>query len=246
MKKTIYNEKLNRCIFALVLFFVAGFILINIFYNIRNLESVLPMTKSTNQKIYQEYNAKEKSLPDAYLRSLIRERKITVPYKFSPYINYNPIEDEDERGASFKANYFRENNYSLYFSEYAKECCYDDNLPRIQELSDINSAIVPILEKDFTNIGLTNDLLRYTFLLNQESSKETTYFWYAWYYYSFAEEKDWYHYAYVQNGVEDSNSLVAVWDHEEQIYIMTEDYYINTFEPAAYKAISQLPEEVEK
>jgi len=243
MNRILEKHKLNKVFYVLVLTFLTGFILVNIIYNFRNLETVLPMTQTTNQKIYQESNINEKSLPDAYIRELIRDKEITVPYKFSPYINYNPIEDEDERGASFKANYFRENNYSLYFSEYAKKCNYDNTLPKIQELSDINGDIMPLIDKDFTNIGLTNDLLRYTFLLNQETSKETTYFWYAWYYYSFAEEKEWYHYAYLENGIEDSDSLVAVWDHEEQLYIMTREYYDSTFSEVAKKAISRLPEE---
>ena len=133
-----------------------------------------------------------------------------------------PIVSEEERGSGFVRNYYIECNYTRYFSEYSGKCYIDESLPRVDEVgsSGINMD-------DFTDLGIANDMLRYTFLLNREHSKETKYFWYSWYYYSFAEEEDWFPHIYVNFDSCDEKHLVALWDDKENLYLMGRSYYEN-------------------
>ena len=80
--------------------------------------------------------------------------------------------------------------------------------------------------KEFNDLGIANDMLRYTFLLNKEHSKETKYFWYSWYYYSFAQEESYFPHVYVKiDEVADADELVAIWDEGENLYVTTRNDY---------------------
>ena len=96
----------------------------------------------------------------------------------------------------------------------------------------MNEAVGEVMEarrNDFNDLGIANDMLRYTFLLNKEHSKETKYFWYSWYYYSFAREESYFPHVYVMmDEVVDADELVAIWDEGENLYVMTGDYYENS------------------
>ena len=203
--------------------YAIAFIASSIYYNEVHLPDELPMRSVTDQHIYQKEDEADGRLPDAYLRELIRYKKIRVPYEIRPYSYYNPIEDEEERGAGFVADYYIEENYARYFKEYSAGITVDESLPKTDQVAQLMGAGTP---EGFSDLGIANDMLRYTFMLNKENSKETRYFWYSWYYYSFADDEDHFPRIYVDKaGCEGSDELVAIWDKGENLYIMgAEDY----------------------
>lgn len=223
---------IKRIYAVMVVFVTALSVIISLYYNFSMLESVLPMTGSLNQHIYQKINEQEESLPDARLRAVVRDKSVYVPYEVKEYTsdNYEILNTEDERTDKFKAVYYRENNYARYFNEYSGACIYDDTLPIMAKVSDYVDTIANDDSfEGFTRVGNTNDLLRYSFMLNKENIKETAYFWYAWFYHSFAVEKNYYSFMYFSDDVDAASELVAVWDKRENLFVMSRDYYETSF-----------------
>lgn len=216
-----------------VLGFAVLCIILSFFYNVRNLGKLLPMSMTTNQMIYQELNSAEKSLPDAYLRNLIKDKTVIVRNDIRTYDYYDKEEDEELRGNQFNRKYYVDNNYTRYFMEYAGKTEIDESLPGYYLLTAFLTEYKDIHSEEITEIGYANDLLRYSFLLNDEGIQESAYFWYSWYYYSFAEEKGVYSRIRLidKEKCEDSERLVAVWDYKDRLFIMTEDYYKNEMLP---------------
>ena len=201
------------------------FSIASLIYNNNALSKIFPVRLFTDQHIYQDEDYVNKERPDAYLRELIRYKSVYVPYDVKLYEYYNPIRDENERGSGFVRRYYTENNYTRYFKEYSKACMTDATLP-------MNEAVGEVMEarrEDFNDLGIANDMLRYTFLLNKEHSKETKYFWYSWYYYSFAQEESYFPHVYVKmDEVADADELVAIWDEGENLYVTTRSDYENS------------------
>lgn len=198
------------------------FIILNIYYNAVYFQQMLPLRYTTDQHIHQLEDEEYGTMSDAYLRELIRNKEVLIPYEVQPYIVYNPVEDEDERGSEFNARYYFENNFARYFIEYAGNCNVDKTLVGIDDAAETVAAI----KSDFTDIGSCNDLLRYTFMLNQEDSKETKYFWYSWYYRVFAEDENHYPHIYIDKASSTAaKKLVAIWDKDENLYVMGIDKY---------------------
>lgn len=217
---------------VVLLGFTFVFAALNIYFNALSLKRILPMNYVKNQHFFQgEFKdgqvqadgaAESMAMPDAYLRELIRYKTVAVPYEVQEYSVYNPILDEEERGHGFVADYYFENNYTRYFMEYSQKAYCDLALPKL----DNTPECIEDIKDEFTLVGVTNDMLRYSFLLNQEHSKETKYFWYSWYYYSFAEEENHYPRLYVNlQDCEEHDELVAIWDREENLYLMSRERY---------------------
>lgn len=222
----------KRCI-AVMTVVILGIVL-NCFYNVRNLGKLLPMSMTTNQMIYQKLNEEEKSLPDAYIRDLIKDKTIVVRNDIKTYDQYDDEEDEDLRGNNFKRKYFVDNNYVRYFNEYAVGTEIDESLPGYYLLTAFLTEYKDEHADEITELGYANDLLRYSFLLNREGIQESAYFWYAWYYYTFAEEKS--RFARIRlidkEGCESSEKLVAIWDYKDRLFLMPDSYYKNELKPA--------------
>lgn len=224
LKSNQLSSKMKGLVLSLLM---GSFVLMNFYFNTLLLKNMLPMNCVRNQHIYQgnvqgvdkvEYMA----MPDAYLRELIRYKSVSVPYEVTEYKVYNPILDEEERGHGFVADYYFENNYTRYFMEYSGKGLCDKTLPKLDEVD----AFIDNYKQEFTDIGITNDMLRYSFLLNQEHSKETKYFWYSWYYFSFSEEENHYPHMYVNTkDCEEHDELVAIWDRDENLYIISREKY---------------------
>lgn len=198
----------------------AVFLCLNLFYNYRNLDAVNPMTQVKSQTLYQSENLENEVYPDSFLRLLIHDKTILLPTQVQLYSDYNSYGMEELEGNYFSNHYLIDNNYLRYFMVFSKGTEIDETLP---ENMDLN---MDAHKQDFNTLGIGNDLLRYSFLLNDEGIQEATYFWYSWYYYSFAEEEEYYPGVYVnEEGLIDAEKLVALWDKEENLYLMSEDYY---------------------
>ena len=200
------------------------FVIASLIYNSGGLTEIFPTRLFTDQHIYQSEDYEKKERPDAYLRELIRYKNVCVPYDVKLYEYYNPIKDENERGSGFVRRYYTENNYARYFREYSEDCETDISLP-------LTAAVGKVMDPDkygFSDLGIANDMLRYTFLLNKEHSKETKYFWYSWYYYSFAKEENMFPHVYVRlESCEPADELVTFWDEGENLYVMSRSDYEN-------------------
>ena len=59
----------------------AVFISMNLFANMDVIPDSLPMRHCVDQHIYQSRDMDMKSLPDAFIRELVRNREVTVPYR---------------------------------------------------------------------------------------------------------------------------------------------------------------------
>lgn len=182
--------------------------------------SDFPVYHAYNQRLYQNEFFEQKICPDVYIRELIRDKCVVIPYGVKLYKDYIGNLNEDERYVDFDMHYYRENNYSRYFQEYSKSCEIDKSLPKIEDMTKN-----PPPAEDFTEYGSAADMLRYSFLLNRESEKEMAYFWYSWFYYSFYNEKKWESHVKIMNGIEDSDTIIALWDLDENLYLMSPEYY---------------------
>ena len=189
-----------------------------IYNNSRGLDEELVMDSFTDQHIYQERFTESGMLPDSYLRELIRYRRVYVPYEVKDYSAYSETEEAD-RESEFSQAYYKENNLTRYFQEYAGECVSDGKLPGYERVTELKEADPEAFEEGFRDLGLINDMLRYSFICNKEGIRESAYFWYSWYYYSFAEHKSWYAHLYLQEGAEEAEDIVAIWDKRENLYI---------------------------
>lgn len=214
------NKITYEILFALL---AVAAIVFCIYTNSRGLDDELVMDGFENQHIYQERFRNEEMLPDAYLRELVRYKKVYVPYEVKTYEAYSDKAEED-RDSEFSQTYYKENNLSRYFFEYAGECEVDDKLLKFEEVTQLKEEKPELFEDNFEKIGLINDMLRYDFLTNQEATRESSYFWYSWYYKSFAEHKGWYAYLYADiEDVEGADELVAIWDKRENLYLMSKE-----------------------
>ncbi len=214
------------CRIVLLIIFGLLFVVASLVYNSEKLTDIFPVRLFTDQHIYQEEDYAKRERPDAYLRELIRYKQVYVPIDVKNYSFYNPIKDEDERGSGFVRRYYTENNYARYFKEYSKLCSVDVTLPQVDDVK----AVMDDRRDDFTDMGIANDMLRYTFLLNKEHSKETKYFWYSWYYYSFAIEENMFPHIYImKDSCEASDELAVFWDEGENLYVMGLSDYESSF-----------------
>ncbi|MBR6329720.1 MAG: hypothetical protein IKR68_08770 [Lachnospiraceae bacterium] len=228
-KKGPFYKRLRQARLVWIVIYGLCFIAMNLYFNFFHLKKQFPLRQVTDQHIYQKEDMELKERPDALLRELIRHKKVCVPYEVREYISYNPIEDEDERGSGFEAAYYTENNYTRYFKEYSGSCSYDGDLPKVSEVAAVMAGSDT---SGFSDLGIANDMLRYTFLLNREHSKETKYFWYSWYYYSFAEEENRFPRIYVNlESCDSSPELVAIWDENENLYLMGREDYAKLCKP---------------
>lgn len=198
------------------------FLILSLYADLQGV-SDLQFYQTTNQSIYQPEFYAQQINPDAYIRELIRDKTVIVPYEVKLYSAYDTKKEED-RNESFSNRYFRETNYVRYFKEYARSCEVDEELPDIDMVYENQDYLG---NSDFVSFGCANDMLRYSFLLNRETEKEMSYFWYSWFYYSFAVEKEWYANINIQaDGIDTADRLVAVWDKRENLYLMSEEYYL--------------------
>lgn len=212
------SKKINMKIMIISVMMV--FFLLNGIYNYRNMSTILPMEQTTNQTLYQFSNYDNKIYPDSFLRLLLSMKKVVIPYELKPYSEYAGYGKDNLEGNPFSNKYYKENNCARYIITFAKEYTVDEKLPKIETIN------MELYQDDFDNFGAVNDMLRYSFLLNQEGIQESSYFWYSWYYYTNAMERNRYGMVYINmDGITEEDELVAIWDYFENLYIMPRSYY---------------------
>ena len=81
----------------------------------------------------------------------------------------------------------------------------------------------------FEDLGMVNDLLRYTFLLAKDNEEWWNAFYYYWYYasYMYDIDNDGMHMYICADGIKDADELVLLWteNESEDLYLMTKAFY---------------------
>ena len=211
----------NRVLLLLALVIIS----MNALYNMRTLNTLLEFVRPFNQAFYQTVFLKDGNYPDSLLMGLFEGK--TVYVKDDVFMMGEP----EQHGKTFNyALYHARNEY--YLLEYL-------NTKLIKDAS-MNEVLVTdeLLGSDFEPLGQINDMLRYCFLYGDLPFESANYFAYYWYYYEYLDAIK----AYVctredtkGQTVFTSDELVMLWNtvdgiEEEDLYIMTRDYYEHTFD----------------
>ncbi|MCR5508354.1 MAG: hypothetical protein K6F34_06690 [Lachnospiraceae bacterium] len=196
----------------------------SIVYNIRMLDSLMPSFRPVNQTFYQPSYAEEGEYPDALLAILFKDRNVYVKNDRCGEHGYG------ERYWLYK--HYHAANMQWFLSAVDANVIPDD------ELNDINIAEELALN-DFSELGRANDMFRYIFMYNDLKEEWGNYFYYYWYYYEHLDTIKVYLEADGPGGsvpVFEPGDLVVMWNtvdgvEEEDIYIMTRDYFEKNIGP---------------
>ncbi len=182
----------------------------------------------SNQTMYMPEFQKEGMYPDAFLRALVRNKTVEVWSDFIPYTEYpshgHDHSDDPNIDVFFSYEYYADNNYGLFFKKYAKERLINKDLPspEMVKMSKIEDH-----RDEFVCMGYTTDMLRNSFLVNEDREYVNTYFHYAYKYYDIDEyrQKNFYRMYVADEEIEKADTIVAIWDAWENLYIMSREYY---------------------
>lgn len=213
--KREYRDKILLC-FGVLIVLMSGL------YNVRLLNKLLPVFRPVNQTFYQTEFLENGEYPDSLLLLLFKGK--TVYVKNDEYL----LSDAENHG-----------KYFLYAYHHSKDICWFLDYAGATVVRDKNVAEVPMdkmrIESDFEELGITSDMFRYCFLYSDIPDEPGNYFSYYWYYYEDLKAiKAYMNISPDGNGktVFDSDELMILWNtvddvEEEDIYIMTRDYYDN-------------------
>ena len=183
----------------------------------------------SNQTMYMPEYLKDGMRPDALLRAIVKKKKVAYWSDFHPYTEYpshgHDHSDDPNVDVFFSYSYYSDNNYGLFFKKYAGGAEIDDTLPEpglVTKVMDEKKR-----DKYFTYIGFTSDMLRNSFLVNEDREYVNSYFHYSYFYYDLDDETmDRNYHAYLApKDIAEADDLVAIWDSYENLYLMSRDYY---------------------
>ncbi|MCR5626265.1 MAG: hypothetical protein K6F99_02995 [Lachnospiraceae bacterium] len=226
-------EKIKNAIkkyyIALILFFCVILNLAALYF--KPLESIQNFYVYHSQSMYHEDFMDEGRYPDLYLRAVARDKNVRVAREVQDYSAYPSYGRDEEESNPFSKEYLIDNDYIRYFGEYAKKVTTDKTLPFGEDVKKMMEGH----EADFADLGIANDLLRYSFALNHEEVQQARAFWYYWYYHAFPEKKpnrdEAYPRVYVNpDEMAEEDELVALWDENENLYLMSSRYYEDIIE----------------
>ncbi|MBQ7464620.1 MAG: hypothetical protein IJS86_07145 [Lachnospiraceae bacterium] len=186
----------------------------------------------SDQTMYMTEFKEEGRYPDAFLRALVRDKKVAVWADFSPYSNYpsygHDHSDDPAIDIFFSGDYYYDNNYGNFFRKYAKEGVTDGSLPSPEEVR--KAKILKNMKDSFVQVGYTADMERYAFMLNDDPEYVNSYFHYSYYYYTCVGEAAFdtnFRMFIADEDIENAEELVAIWDDRENLYVMSREFYDN-------------------
>ena len=223
-RKREYTGRILAC-FGVVM------IIMNALYNVRLIDKVLPSIRPRNQAFYQPEYLETGEYPDSLLMQLLKGRTIYV--KDDVYY----ISDAERENKNFMYAYYHAK--SMYWFLERAEAAYIKDAAMNDRMVDKE-----VRDSDFTRLGYTNDMFRYCFMYNDMFEEAGNYFNYYWYYYEFLDPIS----AYICEAADSrgetvftSDELVILWQpsagmkdpdagealkpEDEDIYIMTRNYY---------------------
>ena len=225
------KKSLNIKLYIAIAVF-AGMIIVNLWSFTKGYTDkiFLYSPEASNQTMYMPEFLEKGMYPDSFIRALVRDKKVEIYSEFNPYVNYpshghDHTEDVGEGEVFFSNGYYYDNNYGLFFKKYAREIEINDSLPSPEETGKLLNN--ENREDHFSFLGYSNDMLRNTFLLNEDREYVNSYFHYAYYYYYVGEDgaENCFR-AYISpEDLSKADTLVAIWDEKENLYLMSRDYY---------------------
>ena len=222
LKNCIGKHKIT--IYIICCFLLAGW---NIYAYEAHFEEHLKLRdyKASEQLLYNPVYLEEGYAADALIRETVRGREVVVPRELVPYKEYPSYGHMHDTGNPFSHEYFWENNYTKYFSEYASKITVDTALPDLYEINE--KPLSDEVKDDFILLGPGNDMMRYAHMGDHTDEETSNQFFYT-YFYTF----DPYHPIDEQlririctDGLEYDETLVALWDTGENLYLMGKSYY---------------------
>ncbi len=183
-----------------------------------------------NQTMYMPEFTEEGLYPDALLRALVKNKEVEVWSDFIPYTEYpshgHDHSDDPKIPVFFSYAYYYDNNYGLFFNKYAKKKVVNSKLP---SPDTVEESLIKDHRDKFVCMGYTTDLLRNTYMVNEDREYVNTYFHYAHTYYGIDEERiaNNYRLYLADEEIEKADRLVAIWDAKENLYLMSREFYEN-------------------
>lgn len=223
------RSDIKNIIFAVIaVLLIAG----NAVYYLRDFSKTVPLYHYgfNNQTMYNKSFFNQGIDQDAFIRMLIRNKKVIYARQIRPYNEYPSYGHEHEKGNPFSSEYYIENNYARYFDEYAASTEVDTSLPAMEDVKELMAS----KKTDFVYFNKCNDMLRYSFMVNKDLQEVNSYFRYSYIYYTVAggdgyglyyHTDDFLNMYICLDGIADADELIAVWDNTENIYLMPEKYY---------------------
>ncbi len=217
-----------------MIFAAAGLVLslLNIYGYHAHFEEHLKLRDYTasEQLLYNPSFAEEGYAPDPLIREFVRNRKVSVPRDIRPYKEYYSYGHMHEEGNDFAREYFWENNYIKYLKEYSASVTVDNNLPDLYRLQE--QPLPEEIKNDFIKLGAGNELLRYAHVADHTDEEVTNQFFYTFIYtvdtyYPWSTEEENMQIRVCTKEFDDEDALVALWDTGDNLYIMSDEYYVN-------------------
>ena len=218
-----YRKRKKTAAFLVVIILI----ILNLYYHLSHNNGDVPLYNYNTQSMYHEGFAEEGLYPDLFLRLAVKDKTVSVPHEERLYSYYSTYGRDNEDGNPFDRNYLIDNDYIRFLRVYAKEVEVDTTLPDKALVRDIFAESI----EKFEDLGISNDMLRYTFLLNKEEVQQASAFWYSWYYHSFAERESRegrYEFPHVFvniDSLENDEHLLALWDSKQNLYLMGDSFY---------------------
>lgn len=205
--------------------YAVGMILFFVIYNSRTLDRIIRFYHPINQTFYQTQLLGSKEYPDAFLEEYLKGKTV-----YTPDDAYDADENDPEKFDSY-------DNYWLYYFFHAKNMWNYLRLCGAEVVKDgsLNGVTVSDEQKAYyEDLGPANDLLRYTFPLNEYNGEWGNAFYFYWFYSSFIGDSRIY---VCPQGLEDETELVLVWQDEggndaECYYIASKKYYDEVINPS--------------
>lgn len=203
--------------------FAVAVIGINLLYNVRSLPTIYPLYRSGVQSRYIPDFLEEGLYADSLLQLLVKDKTVTVhdigdAYEHPVYEYYEEGDPQVKYAVAHDPKYYYGRDYYRFFEKFAKAV-------------QVDAALAAKDTFDFTTlrdsgrmspIGFSNDMARYTFLINEDEIEQASYFWYDFVY----REESPTMYVYMENELpSDCEELVALWDTENNLYIMSRTFY---------------------
>ncbi len=196
---------------------------INLLYNFRSLPNIYPLYHQSTQARYIPTFMERGEYADSLLQLLVKDKEVQVhdtgdAYEHPVYTYYEEGDPQVKYAVAHDPKYYYGRDYVRFFEAFAGSVSVDETLVSKEsfDFSAFQNA------EHMTQIGYSNDMARYMFLLNQDEIEQASYFWYDYVYREEAQTM----YIYLQNDISpESTSLVALWDAENHLYIMSREYY---------------------
>ncbi len=202
--------------------YALGMILLFVIYNVRTIDKMLPSYQPRQQTFYQSAFFEKGEYPDAFLEEFLKGKTVYTKddaHPVSDDIDVNKIDKVDDDGYYFLFHYYHAVNMWNYL---------DLNKAKIVKDASLNDVSLTDAQMSyFEDLGMANDMFRYTFSLTPYYGEWGNAFYHYWYFSTFIGES---HIYICPTDIEDADELVVLWqrthDHDtESFYIASKAYF---------------------